>query len=66
MKYVVLNQEFETFEEVNTWAWNEHFICPWEEPLTEAEKQEACKELAAHILTFDMDPAGGYGDRSHE
>lgn len=49
MKYKVGNTEFETFEEIEAWAWNTHKICFDGELVThnmsESMKQDACDEL---------------------
>ncbi len=45
MSYKVLNQEFETFEDVVKWAWTTHKIEAADLAQTEADRQEACAQL---------------------
>ena len=46
MKYKVGNTEFNTFEEVASWAWNEHKISfEMDDYLEGDEAQKACDEL---------------------
>lgn len=44
--YTVLSKTFATFEEVVSWAWNEHKIdAHFTDVMDEDDKQQACKEL---------------------
>lgn len=65
MGYQVNDKVFETFDEVVTWAWNEHKIdFNSEEDLTVGQKLEACQQLTdmvrqlESVIRFEQDIMG--------
>jgi hypothetical protein len=48
-RYKVGAVEFDTFDQVIQWAWDNYKICEFPDTITEEQEQRACRELETMI-----------------